>query len=387
MSLKQSQPDRRVSAPSAEGRVAVNLAFVGLKPTGLATYAINLVPQLQIPNLTVLAAAQLPWLPDSIATHPVPPNLTYEQGKSGHFRRLIWTQWQLPQICDRLQADLLFSPVPELPLGRSSRNRPTVVMVHDVIPLRFPSRTSPLTYYFRHYVPFVLQQASHILCNSQATAQDIHQFYGIPAAKITPILLAHDAGHFRPVPPIRSDRPYFFYVGRHDPYKNLDRLIAAFAALPRSLDCELWIAGAADPRYTPQLQAQVQALGLGDRVKFLDYVSYADLPQLLSGALAMVYPSLWEGFGFPVLEAMACGTAVISSRLSSLPEVAGDAAILIDPYSLAELTAAMQQVATDPTTQMQLRQSSLDRAQQFSWQQTGQATTAVLQQVRAGLGR
>jgi glycosyltransferase involved in cell wall biosynthesis len=357
----------------------VNLAFVGQKPTGLATYAINLIPHLPVEELTLLASASfLPRLPPDLTYEEVPANLTYEQGKLGHFRRLAWTQWRLPQICTRLKADLLFAPVPELPLGLRC---PAVVMVHDLIPLRFPSRTSPLTYYFRYYVPQVLRQARHILCNSEATARDLVAFFQVPVAKITVIPLAHDADHFRPVRSNAApDRPYFVYVGRHDPYKNLGRLIDAFAALPNHRDYELWIAGSADPRFTPLLQTQVQELGLTDQVKFLDYVAYADLPGLLSGAMAMVYPSLWEGFGFPVLEAMACGTPVVTSQISSLPEVAGDAAILVNPEQTTEITAAMQQIATQPALRSGLSAAGLARASQFSWRTTGQQTAAVLRQ-------
>ena len=243
--------------------ITVNLSFVGTKPTGLATYAINLLPELKNSELTVLASRNFPK-PDRLnaSYYEIPANLTPEQGKLGHFRRLWWTQFRLPALHAKLRSALLFSPVPEAPLFSQCR---AVVVMHDLIPLRFPSRTSPLTYYFRHYVPRVLQQAEHIICNSIATAQDVQTFFDIPARKITPIPLAHDAQHFRvldlsdrPAP----QRPYFFYVGRHDPYKNLDRLIRAFAALPNHQDYELWIAGSADPRYTPLLQAQAQALNI-----------------------------------------------------------------------------------------------------------------------------
>jgi glycosyltransferase involved in cell wall biosynthesis len=354
----------------------INLAFVGKKPTGLATYALNLVPQLKLPGLLLVSESVLPRLPDR-SYHLVPDNLTYEQGKLGHLRRLTWTQFMLPRLCRRLETELLFAPVPEMPLGLDC---PAVVMVHDLIPLRFPRLTSPLTHYFRYYVPQVLQQARHVLCNSEATAQDIVDFFQVSPAKITPIPLAHDAAHFRPLPTAPSSPPYFLYVGRHDPYKNLARIINAFAALTNSdfADYQLWIAGAADPRFTPSLQAQAAERGIAEHVKFLDYVSYAELPLLLSQAVALVYPSLWEGFGFPVLEAMACGTAVITSNLSSLPEVAGDAALLVDPYSEAEITAALRQVS-NAQTRAQLEASGLVRARQFSWVKTGQATSEVLQ--------
>lgn len=360
--------------------VVANLSFVGQKPTGLATYAINLIPELQLDGLVLLTPASLmARYADQIPCYEVPSDLTPEQGKCGHFGRIWWTQFRLPTLYQQLRSTLLFSPVPEAPLGCTCRS---VVVVHDLIPLRFPRWSSPLTHYFRHYVPQVLQQAEHILCNSTATAQDLMDFFQVPAAKITSIPLAHDANHFRVLETdrFRSTRPYFLYVGRHDPYKNLQRLIQAFAQLPNSAAYELWIAGSADPRYTPLLQAQATELGLGDRVKVLDYAPYADLPLLLNQALALVYPSLWEGFGFPVLEAMACGTPVITSNLSSLPEVAGEAALLVDPYDSMAVTHAMHHIATDEALRSQLRSAGLSRAQQFSWAKTGQATTAILQQ-------
>jgi len=363
----------------SSGRLTVNLSFVGKKPTGLATYAINLVPELPIADLTLLTPTGLSSrYIDRFFCYEIPANLTPEQGKSGHARRLIWTQVQLPKICQTLRSTLLFSPVPEAPLFSNYR---FVVVVHDLIPLRFPRITSPLTHYFRYYVPSVLQQAEHIICNSTATAQDIIDVYGISSKKITPIPLAHDRSNFRVLDlsqSASSDRPYFFYVGRHDPYKNLERVIRAFANLPEVQDYELWIAGATDPRYTPLLHTQAHQLGVAQQVKFLDYVAYSELPVLLNQAMAFVYPSLWEGFGFPVLEAMACGTPVITSNLSSLPEVAGDAAILVDPYNQAEITSAMQQIVTDRNARTQMRSAGLSRASQFSWTKTGQATSEIL---------
>ncbi|MBC1256751.1 glycosyltransferase family 4 protein, partial [Trichormus variabilis] len=163
----------------------------------------------------------------------------------------------------------------------------------------------------------------------------------------------------------------------HNIYKNLNRIIAAFAALPNK-DYELWLAGPNDARYTPTLQAQVEELGITHRVKFLDYVSYSELPVIINQAIALVFPSLWEGFGFPVLEALACGTPVITSNLSSLPEVAGDAAILINPYNTAEITDAMQNIANDVKLQSHLSTQGIARANQFSWERTGKATSEVL---------
>ncbi|EKQ67255.1 glycosyltransferase [Leptolyngbyaceae cyanobacterium JSC-12] len=351
--------------------IAINLAFLPIKPTGLATYAINLLPYLKSLVPTLLVAQPQ----EGFACYSVPPGLTHEQGRQGHFSRLQWTQWQLPKIYHQLQSSLLFSPIPEAPLWSRCRS---VVTVHDLIPLRFFRKFTPLWAYQRYYMPQVLQQSQHIICNSHATAQDIVDFFKIPANKITPILLAHDAENFRFLD--LPTRNYFLYLGRNDPYKNLHRLIAAFAQLPNCLDYELWIAGPADKRYTPALMQQIAELGLTKQVKLLDYIPYAELPVILNQAIALVLPSLWEGFGLPVLEAMACGTPVITSNLASLPEVAGEAALLVDPYNVHAIAEAMQALATDSVLWNQLRFASLARASQFSWAKTGATTIEILKQ-------
>jgi len=353
----------------------VNLSFLITKPTGLTTYAANLFPHLQPLNPTLLISHHAPH-PTPLAPHkcyPVPPNLTPEQGTKGHLRRLLWTQLQLPRIYKELRSQLLFSPIPEAPLYTNCRY---IITVHDLIPLRFPKPFSPLTPYHRYYIPQVLAQAQHILCNSTATAEDITHFFNIPASKITPILLAYDANNFRWLN--LPKRNYFLYIGRHDPHKNLQRLIAAFAELPSCRDYELWLAGSADQRYTPRLKADVDQLGITNQVKFLEYVPYDQLPTLINQAIALVFPSLWEGFGLPVLEAMACGTPVVTSNLSSLPEVAGDAALLVNPYNRGEITAAMQAIATHSELRSRLSSLGISRASQFSWVKTGLATVEVL---------
>ncbi|MEB3828969.1 glycosyltransferase family 4 protein [Phormidium sp. CCY1219] len=349
----------------------INLSFLISQPTGITTYAKNVVPYLKGLQPTLLVGEEI----SDYNCYLIPQNLTPDYGKKGHFNRLVWTQQQLPKIYKNLRSRLLFSPVPEAPLFSDCRS---VVMVHDFIPLRFPSRRSPLLYYHRYYIPRVLEQAEGILCNSTATARDISNFCQIPAKKIMPIPLGYDAKNFRYL-----DLPngnYFLYVGRSDPYKNLHRLIDAFGKIAPWSDSELWLAGSADPRYTPELKAQVRELGLSERVKFLEYVPYEKLPVLMNQAIALVFPSLWEGFGLPVLEAMACGTPVITSNRSSLPELAGDAAILVDPYNVREIASAMQLVAISPTTRSRLREQGLARASQFSWAKTGALTCDVLKQ-------
>ncbi len=379
-------------------QLLVNLSILFSEPTGIANYAANLFPYLKPldPTLLISPTASSRFCSATTYTcYQIPGNLSPEQGTKGHFRRLLWTQFQLPRIYKKSRTHLLFSPVPEAPLFTNCRY---VVMVHDLIGLRFPQGFSPLTTYQRYYIPQVLGQAEHIICNSRATATDLTDFFKIPAAKITPVLLAYDANHYYYVDTVDGEKdgekdgenlencPYFLYIGRPDPHKNLHRLIEAFAALPNCQDYQLWIAGATDKRYTPLLEAQAEELDISSQVKFLGYVPQHQLPTMIRHAIAFVFPSLWEGFGMPVLEAMACGTPVITANLSSLPEVAGDAAILINPYNPQEITAAMAAVATDAQMRSHLRMAGLARASEFSWQKTGQATVEILTHIAKGTG-
>ncbi|MEL6440858.1 MAG: glycosyltransferase family 1 protein [Cyanobacteria bacterium J06621_8] len=350
----------------------INLAVLFDKPTGIATYAQNIISSLDSLQPVLLTAQAFP----GFEQYAIADNMTPAQGTKGHIRRLWWTQFQLPQIYRQLKADLIYSPIPEAPLYSPAR---FVVMAHDIIPLRFPRWNSPLTNYFRYVVPQVLNQAEHIICNSQATARDLREYYKIPGSKITPILLGYDSAHFYPRPQTTDNNPpYFLYLGRQDPYKNLTGLINAFANLPTQ-DYHLAIAGSTDPRYTPQLQQQAADLGITDRIKWIDYLNYQDLPGVISNAIALVLPTFWEGFGLPVLEAMACGTPVITSDLASLPEITGDAAILINPKDTAAINSAMIDIAQDSALRSQLSQLGIQRAQQFSWSKTGMATREVLQ--------
>ena len=353
----------------SSSQLLVNLSFLMQKPTGISVYASNLFPYLKSLNPTLLTSQNFP----DFNCYLIPDNLNPNQGKKGHFNRLMWTQWTLPKIYNNLQGNLLFSPIPEAPLFSKLRS---IIMIHDVIPLRFKTRFSPLVAYFNYYIPQVADQSIHIICNSVATANDIHEYYHIPVNKITPILLGYNNQHFRPLN--LPTKNYFLYLGRQESYKNVHRLISAFSTIPK--DYELWIVGSTDHRYAIQLQSQIKELELTERVKFLEYVNYDELPKIINQAIALVFPSLWEGFGLPVLESMGCGTPVITSNLSSLPEITGDAAILINPYNIAEIAAAMQSIINDSQLRNKLSHASIIRASQFSWEKTGQSTVELLQQ-------
>lgn len=352
----------------------INLSALMEKPTGISVYAYNILPQLKTLEPIILSNQHF----SDFNSLPIPSGISPEYGFKGHVRRLWWLQSALPKIYQGLGSSLIFSPLPEAPIHTDCR---FIVAVHDLIPLRFPRPRSPLTNYFRYVVPQIVRRAAHIVASSNSTAQDLEHFYRINPNKITTIPLAYDRKNFtfEPSSVQRTKERYFIYIGRQDIYKNIGNLISAFARVALETNTQLWLVGPEDKRYTPQLLEQVRELDIANRVHFLNYVAYGELPKLLAGAIALVSPSLWEGFGLPALEAMACGTPVIASNVSSLPEVVGDAAVLIDPYSIDELAAAMSAMANDTKLCNAYQQAGLARADQFSWAKTGQRTVEVLE--------
>lgn len=351
--------------------LVVNLSHVSTRPTGLSNYATNIVPSLHSLQPALLAPSS-----EILGRihYPIPAGMGPEYGAKGHMKRLAWAQFVLPHVCRKLSCSLLFSPIPEAPLF--SKKLRYVVTAHDLIPLRFAPKASRLRLYFRYYVSSVLKSAEHILCNSHATARELTNVYGFPASKMTVTWLAHKAEDFKYLGlPAKN---YFLYIGRHDVHKNLIRLVESFAEVAKNQDYELWLVGTQHRKYSLEIQQRANELSVGNKVKLMNYVPENQLNQVLNQAIALVFPSLWEGFGLPVLEAMACGTPVITSNISALSEVAGDAAMLIDPYNVNEMADAMRRVAIDTQLRQQLRDAGIKRAQQFSWEKTGQQTVEVL---------
>lgn len=255
----------------------------------------------------------------------------------------------------------------------------TVLTVHDLSFVRVPEAASPrLKAYLDKVVPRSVQRADHILADSQATKDDLIALYGVAEDKVTVLLSGVDA-RFAPAnnPSVRQkygigERPYLFSVGTVQPRKNYSRAIHALARLrEKGHDLNFVIAGGKgwleDPIYET-----IRAAGMGEYVKMIGFADDADLPALYSHAECTVFPSLYEGFGFPVLESMACGTPVVTSMVSSLPEVAGDAALMIDPLDLDALTDAIQQILEDSQLKQRLIQAGFRQAAQLSWEKSAQ---------------
>jgi glycosyltransferase involved in cell wall biosynthesis len=349
-----------------------NGSYLSHRPTGIGVVARDLVAALdpeRVPLLDPLGGER----PGSL---PISTNLSPAHGRRGHLARLLWTQNQLPLLLKATGAPLLLSPLPEAPLLRGVRS---VVLAHDLLPLRHP-QPGPLLAYHLGYVPLVLHRAARVLCNSEATAREVHQRLGVPTRRLVPIRLGFDPGRLRPLG--RPREPFFLVLGRHDPHKNLARLLQAFAALRDSGgETRLRLVGPHDARTTPRLQALARELGIDARCDWIPWVSDEERLELLNRCRALVMVSLWEGFGLPALEAMACATPVIAARAGALPEVVGDAALLVDPRDPAAITTALAQLEREPAQAAALGQAGLERARAFRWERAAADVMAVLEEL------
>ena len=307
----------------------------------------------------------------------------------------LWTHLRLSWEMSRYPPDVLFIPAHVLPLLHPPRS---VVTVHDLGFRYFPQAHRPLDrWYLQWSTRYHARTAAHLLADSEATKQDLIEVYGIPSRRITVVYPGRDQSLKRVRDPaavaavkerygIRGD--YILHLGTLHPRKNLLRLVEAFAMLQKHLEpgasgWRLVLAGRKGWLCEP-LFRRVAALGVEDRVVFGGYVPQADLPALLSGAQCLVFPSLYEGFGFPLLEAMCCGTPVICSDASSLPEVAGDAALLVDPEDTVAWAKALHRLLTNAELAQSLIERGYRRVQTFSWSRAAQEVLQVFSEVGAG---
>jgi glycosyltransferase involved in cell wall biosynthesis len=284
----------------------------------------------------------------------------------------VWTHVRLAAELVRRRPDLLFVPSHVVPLVCSV---PAVVTIHDVGYLWHRSAYPPLAWMLLHLGTLQnVRAARRIVVDSRATARDLIDHFGVAPERIH---VAYLGG-----PPVRDvvpdpevaahyrlPRRYFLFVGTLQPRKNLGRLLQAFARVTRSGGDGIGLVFAGRPAVgAADLRRQAANLGVDDRVTWLSYVPEEHKASLYAGAVALVFPSLYEGFGLPPLEAMAWGAPVIASNSSSLPEVVGSAGLLIDPYDVGGLANAMMRILDDSPLREQLILAGRERAAEFTWE-------------------
>jgi glycosyltransferase involved in cell wall biosynthesis len=370
--------------------LAINAWFWDQPETGSGQTVRYLVPALveQDPALEVTLVA-----PDRVVRHQaaLPPRVTRQPiaCRPGNLGKLWFEQVAFPRACRRLGVDLAHVPYFASPLSPSA---PTLVTIHDLIPMVLPLyRGSPLVRLYTGLVAAAAPHARLILADSQASRQDILDRLPVQASRVQVVYLA-PAPHYRPVDDAgvldAARRKYalpgsfVLWLSGFDVRKNARALLHAYTWVHSALgaDCPLVMAGglpAKDTAFFPDPRRMAAGLGLADIVHFPGWIDEADKPALYSAATVFAFPSHYEGFGLPILEAMACGTPVVTSNTTSLPELAGAAAFQVDPDDPRQLGAALIALCTQEDFRLEMREKGLAQAARFTWEKTAAETLAA----------
>lgn len=366
-------------------RIAVDARYIRPALSGIGRYTLNFLhglAQIDMPDdLIVLTCPDTP-LPEALANHP--------RFRIVQIPYLPWSpasQWHLPWKLRQLHIDLLYSPDSFGPLVGSFKK---IITLHDITPLLFRhllvrSRKAQAGIAWRTWLKRQCARCEAITTVSQHSADDIHRVLNVPRGKIhvvyngipkiSPMAATNDEAAKQ------SDEKRILYVGRRDPCKNIAALIRAFAIVGQTEPlARLFIVGKPDPRYT-QAEQLAEQLKLGDRVVFTGQLDDTSLEKLYQSARLLAFPSLYEGFGLPPLEAMQQGIPVVSSHHACMPEVLGDAALLVDPDNAQAFAASMLRVLQEPALADDLRERGLRRVEHFTIQKQAATLIEVWQRV------
>jgi glycosyltransferase involved in cell wall biosynthesis len=376
-------------------RVGINAQFWDQAATGSGQYLRNLASALE------QASGDDEYLligPRRIAVSGPRPGkeflaATPFDGRSEKAAKLWFEQITFPRICRALELDLAHVPYFASPLLPPL---PTIATIHDLIPIVLPAyRGGPLVRLYTSLVAAAARRAQLILTDSESSRRDILARLGIPAERVRVVYLAAGA-EYQPVADqarlemtrskYRLPERFILYLGGFDRRKNVHGLLQAYKSASGFLGQEypLVLAGRLPTKESalfPNLKRAIAESGMEESVVPTGWVTEEDKPALYTLASLFVYPSFYEGFGLPVLEAMACGTPVVVSRAASLPEIAGEAGLLVDPEEVTQMAQAIISVLSDETLRLELREKGLAQAQRFSWQKTAQQTLAAYQEV------
>ena len=366
-------------------RVVIDGRYIQDHFPGIARYTFHLTRALP------LVAPEVDWV---LLHNPALQNTRYDLSALAGVRLVATTartfsageQTALPALARRLGADVWHAPYYVMPYRLPC---PSVLTFYDAIAHHFPATlTSPWKRpLFELLTRLAVHVAGRFAAISMVSRDDLMRFYGVEAGRIAVTPLAADERFAPQLPDVVQAAvkrlglpcPYVLCLASNKPHKNLVRLVRAWHIIVttgQAAGARLVIAGHWDPHF-PQARELAERLRLMDQVHFAGPIPEDDLPAVYAGAWLFAFPSLYEGFGLPVLEAMACGTPVICSNTSSLPEVAGDAALAVDPLDARALAAAMHRVLVDEGLREDLSQRGLARAATFSWERTACETLAA----------
>ncbi len=320
------------------------------------------------------------------APHTLPPLIA----------SILWYAWYFTGFglqVKTVKPDIFLSLSPSLP---PCCPHPAVCMIYDLTPLSLhDAHRWDFKARFKLQVEDAVRRSDRLITISQATKNEIVSYFGVTPEKISIVYPGFDSNLFKPEPDSEKIRltlhkygiqsPYLLYNGTLEPKKNIVRLVEAFCRLKkgRRIDHKLVIAGKRAWKDS-EIFDKIRSSGCEPDIIFTGYVPQGELPALMNGADVFVFPSLHEGFGMPPLESMACGTPVVASNTSSLPEVMGDAGVTVDPYNVEAMAEAIYRVISDTGLREQMRQKGLERARQFSWEKAATQTLKILEDTSAG---
>lgn len=378
-------------------RIAIDARYVHDQFPGIGRYTYNLIGGLaqaaEADTIVVVHNSALPSSRFDVAALAELPRV--EMAKTDVPLLSPSEQWRLPLLARRLRLDVWHTPYYVAPYVLPC---PLVVTIHDAISSRYPQYLPSLgaRLAYQATMRLAIQAARRVITVSQASRADLQHFFGLSVNKVDVVQeAAHSSYGPQPADVISNvlrrlglRQPYALYLGMNKPHKNVARLVEAWRlalAYPdisgaQTADClagvQLVMAGRDDPRYT-QAQMMVEQTGIGDCVRFLGDVAEQDMPAVYSGAEVFVFPSLYEGFGLPPLEAMACGAPVICSTTPALLETVGDAAITVDALDAGALAEALLRVLSQPELRQEMSKRSLAQAGRFNWLRTAHETLDV----------
>lgn len=388
-------------------RIGIDYTSAVRQRAGIGRYTRSLIHALaqeDAKNRYVLLVPSNPrdWAAEQGWTKEPPPGQRPSQpsgdGIAGNFRfaraplterglAILWQRLVLPVPAEIFTGpvDVFYSPDFVLPPSRAKQK---ILTIHDLSFKRVPETAVPnLKWYLEGAVPRAVRQADLIFADSNATRTDLIELFAVEPDRVRTLYsgvedyfcrVTDDATLSRVRTQYKLTKPFILSVGTIEPRKNLVRLIKAFSDLPAAGDIELIAVGGRGWLFD-EIYCAPAEFGVTERVRFLGFVPESDLPALYSLATLFVYPSLYEGFGLPVLEALACGAAVVASNNSSLPEVAGDAAILIDPRDTDALMTTIARLLEDEKARRELAQRGPERARRFSWHASARQLRAALE--------
>ena len=353
-------------------RIAINATILSPKPAGISVYALNmlneLLPLLKDHEVTVFTTCPEVIKPSGAKIVAVSKRLSPNYGKFSGLFRFLWTQFILPFKLKKLKADKLYCPSHHGCFFFKKQ----VITILDLIPVKYPGQHKLQNIYFKFILPVLLKRAEAIVTISENTGRDLINTFHISVEKIKIAYCGYDAVNFSPKVNVSSSilkkygfEDYFLVVGATYPHKNVESAMKALKV--SGLNSVLLVIGKGRKGYKKKLVNLSEELKMNGKVSFVDYAPYADLPEIYSGAKGLLYLSFYEGFGMPILEALACGCPVITSKLSSLPEVAGDCALYVNPLDSVNIAKAMNTLYSDKAIASKLSADGIARAKQFGW--------------------